>query len=177
MRDVFGKLLIVFGVCCLTFFGFLIWQRHYIRQISAVSQRIPVNIPWHEHPVEVTIADLHIDLPVYSARITNGTWETTPEGVSYLSSSPLPGNLGNSILYAHNWSALFGNLRYAKPGQRVTIKFSDGAIRNFMIYYTAIVPASQLHILDGSSDRRITFYTCTGFLDSQRFVAVALLDR
>jgi len=102
-------------------------------------------------------------------------WPTSTSGAEYLTSSPLPGSMGNSIIYAHDWVSLFGPLRSAKVGQKVVVTYPDKTKKTFVIAYTTIVPSNQASILASSTDKRITLYTCTGFLDSQRFVAVAIL--
>jgi LPXTG-site transpeptidase (sortase) family protein len=128
-------------------------------------------------PDRITITDLGIDLPVYQATIVNNVWPTTTKGASYLTTSPLPGSMGNSIIYAHNWESLFGHLRNAKVGEKVVVTFPDKTKKTFVIAYTSIVPSNQASILAASTDKRITLYTCTGFLDSERFVAVAILKK
>lgn len=126
-------------------------------------------------PVRITISSLGIDLPIYQAKVVNNVWPTTTRGASYLTTSPLPGTTGNSIIYAHNWRSLFGNLRSAKVGQQVVVTYPDGKKKTFVIAYTSIVSPTESTILAPSNDKRITMYTCTGFLDSERFVAVAIL--
>src|ERR1700733_12720171 len=122
-------------------------------------------------PSRITIPDLGINLPVYQATVVNNIWPTTTQGASYLTSSPLPGNLGNSVIYAHNWVSLFGPLQSAKVGEKVIVTYPDNTKKTFVIEYTSIVSPDESSILAPSSDRRITLYTCTGFLDSHRFVA------
>jgi LPXTG-site transpeptidase (sortase) family protein len=118
---------------------------------------------------------LNIDLPLIPSNITEGKWETTDQGVSYLVSSPIPGEKGNSIMYAHNWASLFGNLPSILPGDLVQIQFSDGTAKEFEVKYTSTVTPDNYSILAPTDDKRITIYTCSGFLDSHRFVAVAIL--
>jgi sortase (surface protein transpeptidase) len=50
---------------------------------------------------------------------------------------------------------------------------NDGVKKEFKVEYTATVDPSQTYIIDNTKDTRITLYTCTGFLDSKRFVVVA----
>jgi len=127
-------------------------------------------------PVLLRIKDLGIELPIYEAEIKdNNKWPTTTEGISYLVSSPIPGEIGNSILYGHNWANLLGNLTKAKPGQIVEIIFSDWSRKIFTIANTQVVSPSQTEILKNSDDTKLTLYTCTGFLDSKRFVVTAKL--
>ena len=126
-------------------------------------------------PDRITISSLGIDLPVYKATIVNNVWPTTTHGASYLTSSPLPGNKGNSVIYAHDWVSLFGRLVNAKVGQQVVVTYPDWTKKTFVISYTSVVTPDEGTILAPSDDTRLTLYTCTGFLDSHRFVVVAIL--
>lgn len=128
-----------------------------------------------KNPVKVTIKDLNIDLPVKKAKIDSKKWQTYTDALSYLSSSPAPGDEGNSIIYGHNWKNLLGNLKKANIGQKITVEFSDGTKKDFETKYITEVKPSQVSILEKSNDKRITLYTCSGFLDSKRFVVVATL--
>jgi LPXTG-site transpeptidase (sortase) family protein len=127
-------------------------------------------------PIRITISSLGINLPVYQSHIVNNVWQTTYYGASYLTSSPIPGNTGNSIIYAHDFRNLFGNLVNAKVGEKVVITYPDHTKKTFVIEYTSVVSPDESSILAPSKDKRITMYTCTGFLDSRRFVAVAVLQ-
>jgi len=135
------------------------------------------NIPYMNGmtPNRITIPALGINLPIFKATIVNNVWQTTDLGASYLTSSPLPGKKGNSIIYAHNWVSLFGPLQRAKVGQKVNIIYPNGKKKTFVMAYTAIVTPDQSSILAPSKDKRITLYTCTGLFDSHRFVVVAIL--
>lgn len=128
-------------------------------------------------PVRIAIPDLGINLPIFKSAIINHVWQTTDLGASYLTSSPLPGSKGNSIVYAHNWVSLFGPLQRAKVGQEVTVTYPNGTKKTFVIAYTSIVSPDQSTILAPTRDERLTMYTCTGIFDSSRFVAVALLQK
>lgn len=125
-------------------------------------------------PVEIIIKDVSIDLPIIPAAYINGTFQTTTTGVSYLDSSPIPGDKGNSVIYAHNWPNLFGNLPKVKKGDTVTIVFNDKTKKDFTITQTQIISAYQTSVLQPFDDKRITIFTCANFLDADRFVATAV---
>lgn len=125
-------------------------------------------------PVALTIHDLSIHVPIIPTEITNSNWPTTDKGVSYVTSSPVPGETGNSVIYGHNFKNILGDLPNAKPGQEVIVTFSNNSKKYFTVEYTAIVKPTQTDILKQSRDKRITVYTCTGFFDTQRFVVVAI---
>lgn len=174
-----AQLLIFTGFILYALAGYFIWLRNdpsrlAFQKYSAVA---PANIEKKSLPTRIVIKDLHIDLPVLPAKITNNVWQTTANGVSYLTSSPLPGTKGNSIIYGHNWNSLFGNLVNSHPGEKVEIDYADGSKKTFTIAYTSVVTPDTASILAASKDKRITMYTCTGWFDSKRFVAVAVLDK
>lgn len=127
-------------------------------------------------PSRIQIPSLGINLPLFKSTIVKNVWQTTDLGASYLTSSPLPGDTGNSIIYGHNWESLFGPLQNAKVGEKVIVTYPNGEKKTFVIAYTSVVSPDQSSILAPSKDERITLYTCTGLFDSQRYVAVAILQ-
>jgi LPXTG-site transpeptidase (sortase) family protein len=156
--------------------SFLFWQRTTPRRLSfnlVEVQPVDNDIDDDLTPQVLIIKDLNIKLPIVPTQVKAGKWEASTKGVSYLSSSPIPGEVGNSIIYGHNWSNLLGNLINIKPNQEVGILFSNGSMEKFVVKFTQTVTPEQIDILDPSDDKRITLYTCTGFLDRQRFVATA----
>lgn len=50
---------------------------------------------------------------------------------------------------------------------------SDGTTRTFTIDQTAVISPTQASVVNPTLDTRLTIYTCTGFLDTKRFVVVA----
>lgn len=171
-----SKLLIGFSIICFISAGFLFWQRYnpqrlafalsnYSSQTSASSSTTV--------PKEIIIPAINLDLPIFPAKLEKDKWEATTKGVSWLSSSPLPGNIGNSILYGHNWPNLLGNITKLKPGQIIKIKFADGSTKDFVIDSTVSVSPKEVGILAPSKTAQITLYTCSGFWDNKRFVIVA----
>lgn len=168
----------IIGIILLLSAAFLIWQRYTPQRLAFNSYPTggTGTQTSQKTPVRIDIARLNIALPVIPMSITQGKWSATDKGIAYLSGTPLPGDPGNSILYGHNWPNLLGKLVYIVPGDAIKITFSDGTIKRFLVAYTTTVTPDETHILSKSSDTRITLYTCTGFLDSKRFVAVASPD-
>lgn len=171
-----AKIFIIVGCICIVFSGYLFKERYNPVRLTIATYKKPKvqQIVSKKTPASIQISKVNIHLPLIPAKITTAGWETTTQGVSYLTSSPLPGTRGNSILYGHNWPSLLGNLPKVKPGDNLTIYYSDGTMAEFKVEKTAVISPDQIGILDATEDTRITIYTCTGFLDSQRFIAVAL---
>jgi LPXTG-site transpeptidase (sortase) family protein len=171
-----AKLLIILGVVCYAIGIYLIWERNNPNRLALGYEESYKDADTSNLPVRIIIKDVGIDLPIYPAKTNNGKWETTSKGASYLVSSPIPGEVGNSVIYAHDWVSLFGPLKNARPGNMVEIEYADKTKKDFVVGSTAVVPYNKSDILSSTEDRRITLYTCTGFFDSERFVAVALLN-
>ncbi len=172
-----SRIFIFLGILCYALGIYNIWLFSDPNRLSFTKYTYAKEVKQTvvQSPQRIIIKDLNIDLPIIKSKIVNGNWETTDKGASYLMSSPIPGETGNSVIYAHNWASLFGNLVYARPGQEIEIVYPDKSVKKFEIKYTSEVSPGTSSILAPTDDRRITLYTCTGFLDSSRFVAVAVL--
>lgn len=181
MKRFLSNLLMLTGISLFAFSGYVYYQRTNPNRIAfeahAVPKQVQTTMTTVSQPAAITISAIDVALPVLPAAIVGGSWETTAEGVSYLSSSPVPGQPGNSILYGHNWKNLLGRLPEVKPGDSIEITYADTTTKTFEVEYTVVVKPDDVHILKPSQDTRITLYTCTGFLDQERFVVVALLQK
>jgi len=176
MDSKFPRFLMALGTAFLLFGMFLLWQRYSPQKLSFNNYKsAPVNY-LNQVPSEIIIPSIKVDLPIYPAQIKNNLWEATTKGASYLVSSPLPGEPGNSIIYGHNWTSLLGPLTGVRPGQKVVVVFSNKEKKTFVINYTSVVSPSDTSILESTAGSKVTIYTCTGFLDTKRFVATATLE-
>jgi LPXTG-site transpeptidase (sortase) family protein len=160
--------------------SYLAWQRY--NPFALTFSDIPKfsqsgNKSLNNYPEKLTIADLKISLPIMPVDLTNGKWPTTDRGVSYVKQSALPGSFGNAIIYGHNFRNILGNLTKIKPGMNIIIRGSMGEIYKYKVIYTITVNPSDTKILDTSTDKMLTVYTCTGWFDLKRFVAVGILDQ
>jgi LPXTG-site transpeptidase (sortase) family protein len=180
MREFLSNLLVIFALLCFSLLGFALYERNNpqrvafrtpVPQVQAVEKEIIVQ------PTKIQIKAVNISLPIFPTHIINGQWQTTNEGVSYLTDSPIPGNIGNSILYGHNWNNLLGPLVKVKPGDTINIAYTNSTVKTFEVEYTVEVTPNDTGILAPSKDKRITIYTCSGFLDWKRFVVVGILKK
>lgn len=173
-----ANILLSIGVLMLILLSYLIYQRYNPQNLSFnVSASEPASSTSSSgiKPVGIQINSINLSLLINPSEIVNNKWTASTNGISYLKTSPVPGSQGNSILYGHNWPNLLGNLKKVKPGDKITIIYEGNSSREFEVEFLAEVSPSETSILENSSDTRITLYTCTGFLDSKRLVAVAKL--
>lgn len=175
-----ANFLLALGALGLILSFYLIYQRYNPQKLAFKIDRYDsVNSKTAEseiiEPIGIKMNSVDISLPVIPSQIISNKWEATTKGVSYLQTSAIPGEKGNSILYGHNWSNLLGNLKRVKPGDEIVIIFSDNSSKLFYVEFITEVSPNETSILNSSSDERITVYTCSGFLDNKRLVVVAKL--
>ncbi len=172
MRKFLSRLFSILSVLSLIFGLYLVYLRYSPRKLAFKTPPVAVAETSHK-PVGLTITSAKIHLPVVLSKIVNNNWEVTTKGVSFLETSEEPGKTGNAVFYGHNWTSLLGNLVSVKPGDSVEVLMDNGEKKNFTVEYTAVVSPNQTQIIEQTHDKRVTIYTCTGFLDSKRFVVVA----
>lgn len=174
MQRFLAKLFLTTGAAFFVFFGYLFYERNFSNPLTFKAKPQIIHTAGEPLPESIQIPSISANLSIIPTTIHGKSWETTSNGVSYLKSTPPPGSVGNSVMYGHNWKSLLGNLHQVKPGQKIVITMNDGVKKEFKVEYTAVVDPSQTYIIDNTKDTRVTIYTCTGFLDSKRFVVVAL---
>jgi|CXWL01.1.fsa_nt_gi LPXTG-site transpeptidase (sortase) family protein len=126
------------------------------------------------NPAYITINNVGVNLAIEKRAIESKRWPVSDTKAIYLSGSGNIGQVGNVVIYAHNWPNLFGPLKKIKAGDEIVVGLSDGTSYIYVTQYIAVVTSDQKHILNETSDKRLTLYTCTGFLDRQRLVVVAI---
>lgn len=173
MKKYFDTVILGLGIFFLAFGCYLVYERHSPREIVFASTEPSQTIVT---PTRLTISSSGIDLPIYGAEIIDNKWQITTQGISYLSTSPLPGQQGNSVMYGHNWANLLGSLKKVKTGDTIEVKNSDGAVYKYVVHFISVVTPDESHIYGNTADYRLTLYTCTGFLDSKRLVVTAILE-
>lgn len=176
MIKILEKILRIVGLFCLIYSLTLLLQRYNPNRLdfTVYSTEKHASSVQSQYPSVLKIKSAAIEVPILPARIQNGHWETTDKGVSYLATSPLPGEKGNSIIYGHNWSNILGSLSEVKTNDIIEIEYKNLEKKHFIVQYIAEVSPDQTHVLTTSSDHRLTVYTCSGFLDMKRLVIVAI---
>ncbi len=114
-----------------------------------------------------------IALPVTEAGFVGGVWTISETDANHVPQSGAPGEGKNIIVYAHNRKDLFGPLRTVAMGDVVTIRTADGLLHSYRVTEIAEVPPTDTRLLLPTVSEVLTLYTCSGFLDSKRFVVRA----
>lgn len=167
MQKLLGVLLVLTGVSAL----FIL-----IRFQTLINRPEPVVYAGSvedNSPRILEIPELKLKLNVIDATISDGKWSQTANSVGYLTTSSPLGSNGNSVFYGHNRPNVLGRLNKIKKGSTIQITLGDGTVSKFEVYDFFEVTPDQLHILNPSETAKVTLYTCSGFLDSRRFVVLA----
>lgn len=112
---------------------------------------------------------------VTDGQFANDRWTVSATGVSYYVSSALPGTLGNSVFYGHNWANILSGLDKLASGDQIYILGRNGDFVQYKVFEIFEVWPSQVEILNPSSEGRLTIYTCKGLLNEKRLVVIAKL--
>jgi len=124
-------------------------------------------------PARIYIPKLEKTLEVSDGFIKDNRWTISKTGVSYLTTSGKIGESGNVVLYGHNTQDVLGGLWKVQAGDIVEVTDSGGNIHKFEIFERKEVKPNSVEILESTDDSRLTIYTCSGFLDTARFVVIA----
>ncbi len=125
------------------------------------------------YPSEIRIGE-RINLAVVPAGYVNGNWLISDRYANHVTKSASPGDTGNIIIYAHNNGSMFGPLTMVQKGEEISVKTKDGKIRRYRVFETHEVEPSDTRYLLPTPTEILTLYTCTGFLDSRRFIVRAI---
>jgi len=127
----------------------------------------------HAVPTFINIPSLGIELPIDETSISNGFWGITESGASHLTSSPVPGELGNTVIYAKNSPSQFGRLNSLEHGDTITIITKDGIAHEYEVTETKVVSPADSELINNTGIEVVTLYTSYGFGNLKRFVVRA----
>jgi sortase A len=81
--------------------------------------------------------------------------------VGHIAETALPGEWGNVVLTGHR-DTFFRPLRNIRQGDAITLTTVDGDFQ-YQVEWTAVVPPSDVQVLQSSSGRTLTLITCFPF--------------
>jgi sortase (surface protein transpeptidase) len=134
--------------------------------------------------MRIRIPRLGIDLPLQEGDqvrdVPSGTGPgATPEGAAFhFPGTAVPGQVGNSFVYAHARVGMFLSLWRAAVGDRVEIGRPDGSTLAYTVAEVhPAVPSKDTSWLQPTDDERLTLQTSTGPTPAYpRFIVVARRD-
>lgn len=123
-------------------------------------------------PVRIIIPKIPVDLEVTPARIIGSKWETTNSGASYMMGSSVPSEKGNTVIYGHAKNEIFGGLKKVKTGDAIYVLTAEKWYRYKVAEVRSVKP-TDTEVIAPTTEKTLTLFTCTAFLDSKRLVVIA----
>lgn len=145
------------------------WRNPYAHKPQTVAGTTKIS----PKPQTLYIPKLSRVLGVSDGEVVGDRWTISQTGVSYLKTTPTPGTKGNSVLYGHNLQNILGDLYLLQKGDSIYVVSGDGNFVKYQVFETKEVTPESVEILNATKDNRLTLYTCSGFLDTARYVVVA----
>ena len=170
-----GVLLLFLGLLFILLFS--VWRFSRARILS-FSQIYPEDKPAvvkseDARPTFIEISSVGIKLPVEESTIKDGVWEISYKGASHLDKSANPGQNGNVVIYGHNKNSIFGPIRWIKEGDTIKVKDIKDKEYKYKVVKTVVTNPDDIQYVLPKDKETLTLYTCTGFLDSKRYIVVA----
>lgn len=167
--------LISLAIGIIVFFSGLVIKAHEAAKLSFNADAVSLNLVKQTgaRPTRILIPAIDVNLPVYETGVVRGVWQISPDGVSHLAASSVPGRNGNIIMYGHNSRTRLGRLAEVSVGDRVVVTTDEGNDRLYLVEKVTVVRPEDLTVVENTPTETLTLYTCTGFADSKRLVVIA----
>lgn len=123
-------------------------------------------------PIRIVIPSLAMDLPVVEARVIAGFWELSENSASHGVGSANPGDIGNTVIFAHARDELFGPLRNIKNDATIYL-MTDDQWYWYQVQEIKLVNPNDVEVIAPTPDQTLTLFTCSGFLDTKRLIIIA----
>lgn len=146
---------------------------------APAAAALPADTPEPAIPngYRIQVPHLGIDLPIREGDLKRDIEDQrTPENFAFhLPGTSLPGENGNTYLYAHARRGMFLSLWNARPGDEVLVSAPDGRV---LVYVVRVilprVAPGDVSVVQATSEERLTLQTSTGPSPSDpRFVVLA----
>ncbi len=123
--------------------------------------------------VRFVIPAIGVDAPM----VEGDDWETLKGGIGHHPGSAWPGELGNTVVAAHNdvYGAIFKDLTALKPGDLVVAYTPQGTFQ-YQVLFTRLVLPTDVSVIAPTRQAILTMITCyPPFVDTHRLVVTAKL--
>lgn len=114
-----------------------------------------------------------LDVDITPGVLQGDTWSVDEKTATFLSQTARPGEGGNIVIYGHNTRKILGNIRVFIPGEEITLTTQDGQEHTYKVTWTKEVSPDDVSAIQPTDAEVLTLFTCSGFLDSQRFIVRA----
>lgn len=137
-----------------------------------IDEKLLSNQETSQPPLRIVIPKFNIDLSIVEAPVVNGVWETSETTASHGIGSANPGQMGNTVIFAHARQGLFLPMRDIAKDDLVYVLTKDHWYR-YRVADSKLVNPDQVEVIGQTPDERLTLFTCSGFFDSKRLIVTA----
>jgi LPXTG-site transpeptidase (sortase) family protein len=137
-----------------------------------IDQKLLANQEASQPPLRIVVPKYDIDLSIVEAPVVNGYWELSETTASHGVGSANPGQLGNTVIFAHAKEKLFLPIRDIKKDDIIYVLTKDRWYR-YKVTQSKLVTPDQIEEISQTDDEKLTLFTCSGFLDSKRLIVSA----
>lgn len=145
------------------------------KQVKEAQKQNEIDQEKAHKAVIISIPKINKVLDIEDGMFDGKRWVVSENGVSFYTSSSLPEQGGNTVLYGHNKARILGGLVSIKRGDKIDLTLDNGNVLSYEVFETRTIKPTEVDILNNTNEPRLTIYTCIGFLDSARFVVLARL--
>ena len=137
-----------------------------------IDQKLLTTVIPSQPPLRIVIPKYNVDLTVIEAPVIDGYWELSETTASHGVGSANPGEIGNTVIFAHAREGLFLPIRYINTSDTIYILTKDRWYR-YTVAQTQLVDPNQVEVIAPTTDETLTLFTCSGFFDTKRLIVVA----
>ncbi len=159
---------LISGIVGLTYAGYIFVDAHnyQARELGALEESRVKNVSRSEAPPLVieggVIGEMEVPRLGLKVIVVQGdSPRILRRAVGHIRETALPGESGNVALTGHR-DTFFRPLRNIRSGDAITFKTFDSEFR-YRVESTAVVPPSDISVLQASSERTLTLITCFPF--------------
>jgi sortase A len=159
-----SAILILIGLALLGYVGHEYWTMHREQQAlrrqwleQQIAAAVPANTPTEPKDdglTRVSIPKINLDLIV----VEGTNHKALRLGPGHLQDTPLPGEMGNSVISAHR-DTFFRHIYELSNGDEIQVR-RDGRTYTFQVVGKKIVEPNDVSVVQNSADARLTLITC-----------------
>ncbi len=181
MQTHFGRFFQLTGVS-LMLAGVFVLSLPYLPMAFPVHPRAAVHIAEstdnnREHsqsyPIRIIIPSVELSVPLFAVPYTDERWAIPTGGAALVTNPQTLGATDKRIIYGHNWKSIFKSITKTKAGDILALEYPDGSKQLFSVVTTTETTPDNLSILSTGEPGTVHVYTCSGMLDSKRYVVSA----
>jgi LPXTG-site transpeptidase (sortase) family protein len=126
-------------------------------------------------PQRIVIDKVHIDLPIVSVPLVNGTWAVQPHVANFAEGTSLVNQkTGNVGVFAHDRTDAFHNIKQVLTGYDIIV-YGNNYRGFYKVQSATIVTPTAIDVFYPTKEPTLTLITCDGTFSDKRYMVKAKL--